>query len=264
METLSKVSADLYDKGNPQKVAAANAVGQEMENKTFGLFAQKEAFEILEGLGSSKNEDVALLQKYEDLLKLGMQLRKRLVKEMPITEKVSIWKTQLAYHLATSSFNQEQKKFIVEIMPNIQSIFEASANLLGEEKTKYLEALESNIFKVFSKAEAYAVFMTIGIQNRIRDEPESLKQFNVGYTSQITLRPQIVKFNLSNISTSIQISENKSPLFLSALSSQAAVCICRIYCDLQGFSCGDTFCRPSSSGCGLFDERSCINRCQPD
>ncbi len=199
-EAMSKVSADLYDKENPQKAALADELNQETENKAFGLFVQKDAFEILEGLGASKNEDVALLRKYEDLLKSGMQIRKKLVKEMPTAERVNIWKTQLAYHLATSSLNKEQKEFIVEIIPNVQSILEASSDLPKEEGEKYAEILELSMFKIFTKAEAYAVFMTIGIHNYVFDDSE-LKQSNIKYTDQNSLRSQISELRFSGRSS---------------------------------------------------------------
>jgi hypothetical protein len=263
-ELMSKVSADLYDRENPQKVALAEMLNQETEAKAFGLFAQKDAFEILEGLGASKDEDVALLQKYQDLLKSGTLFRKKLVNEMSITERAAIWKTQLAYHLATSSLNREQKEFIVEIMPNIQSIFESFANLSEEEKTKYTETIESSMFKVFTKAEAYAVFMTIGIQNKIVDDSEfldqfGLKRFGIGYLSQNRVQPQIVRINFSNTSSLGQVGKNKLPQFLTALSVNAPICACRWYCEYG--SCGDAYCHRTSSGCGVFDTSECTNRC---
>lgn len=183
LESVLRVSPDLYDKGNPQKVAQANQLSQEAENIAFNLFPRKDALEILEGLGASKSEDVTLLQKYEDLLKAGMLLRRRLVKETPLFERVNIWRTQLAYHLATSSLSREQKAFTTEIMSNIPSIIEASSNLMGEEKDRYLADLEANMFRVFTKPEAYSIFMTIGIQNKVPDKPEILRQFDVGYTN---------------------------------------------------------------------------------
>lgn len=231
LEAIEQVSPDLYDRENPQKVALADKLSQETENKAFGLFAQKDAFEILEGLGTSKIEDVALLQKYEDLLKLGVQQRKNIVFNLPITERVSVWKTQLAYHLATSTLTKKQKEFIVEIMPNVQSIIETSSNLSKEEKEKYADTLESNMFKAFTKAEAYAVFMTIGIQNRVRDDLESLKRFNARYKSRNFIFSQDVRPNLYAILAFSPISENKSPKSLNALN-QDNICRCRLFCDL--------------------------------
>ena len=168
-EAISKTSAELYNRESPEKARLAGEISQEFENRALGLFPQKEAFEILAALYADKDADVALLQKYEQLLQSGMQMRKRLVSEMPMTERVTIWKTQLAFHLAASSLNKEQKEFIVEIMPNIQSIFEASSNLPKDEQNKYLENLESDMFSVFTKMEAFAIFMELGIQKIVND-----------------------------------------------------------------------------------------------
>lgn len=231
-ESISKVSADLYDKENPQKGALANELSQETENKAFGLFAQKDAFEILEGLGASKDEDVVLLQKYEDLLKLGMKQRIIVVNAMPVGESVAIWKTQLAYHLATSSFNKEQKEFIVEFMPKIQSIFDALSTLPKEEKDKYVEALESSMFKIFTKAEAYAIFMTIGIQNKVRDNSTFLRQFNYEYKKV-------------------------------RLSSNQLLCECRWYCD-GDYTCGSGNACTQVNNCGPLGMSPCLHLCAPN
>lgn len=170
---ISKVFADIWDKSDSEKIRRSQQLGLEIESKAFGLFGFKDAGDFVEPLNTNKEAEVAFLQKYENLLKSGMQLRKKLVKEIPIAERVEIWKTQLAYHLATSSFNNNQKEFIVEIMPNIQAILEASSNLSKDEKTKYVEVLESSMFKVFTKAEAFAIFMEVGIQKFVKDDAET-------------------------------------------------------------------------------------------
>ncbi len=243
-ESMSKISADLYDKENPQKVALSNTLNQEAEAKVFGLFDQKDAFEILEDLGANKVEDIAFLQKYEDLLKLNTEIRRKVSREMPVNERVSIWKTQLAYHLATSSFNQEQKAFIVKIVPNIQSIFEASANLPKEERTKYFDALESSMFKVFTKAEAFAIFMEIGIHKNVRNQSQLSEQFKVEYTGQNHPLFQTIKLNFSKI----------------ALNSQAWSCDCRWYCSGDRQTCENRICREANY-CGPFDTSTCTSRC---
>jgi hypothetical protein len=107
------------------------------------------------------------------LLKSGTRSRKTIVKEMPMFERVNIWKTQLAYHLASSTLNKEQKAFIVEIMPNIQSMIEASSTLSKEEQVKYAADLKWSILRVFSKMEAFSIFMEIGIQKMVSDDGTS-------------------------------------------------------------------------------------------
>ncbi len=265
LEAISKVSVDLYDKENPEKVALADKLSQETEDKGFKIFARKDAFEILEGLGVSKAEDVALIQKYEELLKLGIQQRKNIVNEMPIAERAGIWKTQLAYHLATSTLTKEQKQFIAEIMPNIQSILETPSNLSKEEKEKYAEALESKAFKVFSKTEAYAVFMTIGIQNRVRDNLEASKQSNLGYKSQNFILAQAFRPNLYGILALSSSEDNKSSKSLNTLN-QDNYCRCRTFCDLFGYSCATygNSCIQGINNCGFFGDQPCLFACAPD
>jgi len=169
-DSMSKVSVDLYDKGNPQKAALADALNQETEAKAFGLFAQKDAFEILEGLGADKDEDVALLQKYEDLLKNRAKMRKKIAKEMPVNDRVNVWKVQLAYHLAVGKFSRIQNEFILEMLTSLSpDTFASSANLTKEESIKATEILDRKILSVFSKAEAYAIFEEFGIQKVVSD-----------------------------------------------------------------------------------------------
>lgn len=256
-DSLSKVSADSFNKDNPQKVARANEIAQEIENKALGLFAYKELGDFIEPLMTSKVEEAALVQKYENLLKTGTQLRRSLVKQMPIAEQVNVWKTQMAYHLAASSFNKEQKEFIVEFMSNVQSVFDASATLSGDERTRYVDALEASMFKVFTKAEAYAVFMTIGIQNRVADKPESTKQANAVYTSQNLIRPQIGRFDLSKIPELNKA--GKSFQFLTS-PNVAGTCDCRWYCSSENQTCGGA-CTDTTEGCGPLDRWACTYKC---
>ncbi|HEX8738470.1 MAG TPA: hypothetical protein VF721_24275, partial [Pyrinomonadaceae bacterium] len=43
LDTISKVSADIYDKSNPEKVRSSEQTGLELVNKAFGLFPRQEA-----------------------------------------------------------------------------------------------------------------------------------------------------------------------------------------------------------------------------
>jgi len=45
--------------------------------------------------------------------------------------------------------------------------------LSNEDRVAYRDNLEASIFKVFSKTEAYSIFMEIGIQKKIADIPDS-------------------------------------------------------------------------------------------
>jgi hypothetical protein len=172
LDAISKVSTEIYDKSDYEKVRRSEQSGLEMINRAFGLFARKDAGDFIEPLNTNKDEEVALLQKYEDLLRNGMIARKAIVKEMPVNARVNIWKTQLAYHLATGKFSKTQNEFILEMLTSLSpETFASRANLTKEEEAKVLENLESSIYSVFTKEEGFAIFMAVGIQKIVKDEP---------------------------------------------------------------------------------------------
>lgn len=228
-ESMSKVSVDLYDRGNPQKAALADALNQETEAKAFGLFAQKDAFQILEGVGADKDEDVALLQKYEDLVKNGTKMRKKIAKEMSVNDRVNIWKVQLAYHLTTGKFSRTQNEFILEMLTSLSpDTFASSANLTKEESIKATEILDRKILSVFSKAEAFAIFEELGIQKIVSDT------------------------NATNSLMDEEESADGYPGF--------TYCNCRWFCGLRGGSCSIN-CRIEVRECGTFGDDWCTSRC---
>lgn len=171
LDIISKVSADTFDKSNPEKVRNSEQIAQELVNKAFGLFAGKEAGDFIEPMNMEKETEVALVQKYEDLLKFGMIARKKLAREMPVNDRVNIWKVQMAYHLATGKFSKAQNEFILEWLTSLSpETFAPRTNMTKEEEAKAVEAVESRIFSVFTKPEGFAVFMTIGIQKSVADD----------------------------------------------------------------------------------------------
>jgi hypothetical protein len=172
LDTISNVSADIYDKSDPEKVRRNEQIGSEMINKTLGLFTFKDAGDFIEPLMTNKDEEVALLQKYEDLLKNGMKARRKIVKEMPVNDRVNIWKIQLAYHLATGNFSKIQNEFILEMLTALSpETFTSRLNLTKEEESKADEMLVTSILNVFTKEEGFAIFMELGIQKYVKDEP---------------------------------------------------------------------------------------------
>jgi hypothetical protein len=178
LDTISKVSADTFDKSNPEKVRNSEQNGWELVNKAFGLFPGKEAGDFIEPMNMEKETEVALVQKYEDLLKFGMIARKKLAKEMPVNDRVNIWKVQLAYHLATGKFSKAQNEFILEQLTSLSpETFASRENLTKEEEAKFAEMLLSKFFAVFTKAEGYAIFMTIGIQKYVKEPSADTNNF---------------------------------------------------------------------------------------
>jgi hypothetical protein len=134
LDILSRVSPDIFDKTDAEKIRTSNTTAQDIETRGLSLFSRKDAFDILSGLQADKQADFVLFQRYSTLLESGMVQRRKIVREMPMAERVGIWKTQLAFHLAASRLTAEQQKFIVDTIPNIQSILEASANLSKEDR----------------------------------------------------------------------------------------------------------------------------------
>lgn len=172
LDAISNVSADIYDKSDSEKVRRNQQKALEMQNKALKLFPSKEVGVFAEPLSSNADESVALVQKYEDLLTNGMKLRMKLAKEMSVSDRVDIWKVQLAYHLATGKFSKMQNDFILKMLTSLSpETFASRANLTKEEEAKILEDLESKIFNVFTKEEGFAIFMSIGIQKVVEDEP---------------------------------------------------------------------------------------------
>jgi hypothetical protein len=173
LDAVSKVSADIYDKSDSEKVKRSEQNGLEMQNKALGLFAHKDLGDFIEPLMPNKEEEVAILQNYVALLKNGMIARKRIINDMPVNDRVNIWKVQLAYHLATGKFTKKQNEFILEMLTSLSpKTFASPANLTKEEQDKANGTLESSIFDVFTKEEGFAIFMAVGIQTYAADGSE--------------------------------------------------------------------------------------------
>jgi hypothetical protein len=171
LDSILKVSAAIYDNSDFEKVRRSEQSGTEMVNKAFALFSPKELGDFIEPLNANKDEEVVLLQKYEDLLKNGMNARRKIASGMPVNERVIIWKTQLAYHLATGKFSKNQNEFILEMLSGLTpEFFTSRLNLTKEEEAKAERVLASSISNVFTKDEGFAVFVEIGVQNYVKDE----------------------------------------------------------------------------------------------
>lgn len=175
LEAISKTTVDIYDKNDPSKKGLSQKLGHELEVKAMSIFEPRVAASILAANHGNKDFDIALIQNYQALMTIGMSRRKVLVKEKPITERANLWRTQLVYHLATSYLSDDQKVFIAEMMPNIETILDTTATLSPDNRAQYGEELEQSILKYFTKTEAYALFMAIGIQKVVKDNDDSLQ-----------------------------------------------------------------------------------------
>lgn len=141
-------------------------------NRAFGLFPRREAGDFVEPGQTPKDEETALVRRYEALLKYGMTKRSEIAKEMPVGDRVNIWKTQLAYHLATGRFSKAQNEFILgEMMSLSPETFAPRAHLTKAEESEIAAKALSRIYNVFTKEEGYAIFMAVGIHKYTKDEP---------------------------------------------------------------------------------------------
>jgi hypothetical protein len=229
LDAISKVSADIYDQSDVEKARLNEQNGREIENKALGLFAYKELGDFIEPLMTSKDEEVALLQKYENLLKNGMKARRKLVREMPVNDRVNIWKTQLAYHLTTARLSKAQSELILDFLTTLSpATFVHPANETKEESAKAAEILDKKIQSVFSKAESFAIFEELGIQKIVTDTKV----------------------------TSTLLVDGEVPIDESLLK----ICDCRWYCGISK-SCS-TDCNLLVPECGLFGDLYCDGRCK--
>lgn len=231
LDAISKVSADVFDKSDAEKVRLSEQNGREIENKALGLFAYKELGDFIEPLMTGKDEEAALLQKYENLLKNGIKTRKKLVKEMPVNDRVNIWKTQLVYHLTTANLSQPQRELILEFLTTLSpATFVHPVNETKEESVKAGEILDKKILSVFSKAESFAIFEELGIQKVVSD---------------------------TNATTSLA---GEIQMDLPADGGGSTFCDCRWYCGGNG-SCGGGNCSVQPQECGPFGGSYCTSKC---
>ncbi len=183
LDAISVISADIYDKKNPSLATKAQKLVEEIEQKAVSIFPPNEAFNIFEGLNGDKAADVAFLRKYEEKLALPMDTRVQMIREASPAEKSDFWKAQLVYHLATAKLNKAQFEFILETIPlmTVKAFdFPKVSGQLENEETKVINSLEPKILELFSKEEAFAIFMGYGI-HKVVAEPKSESAIPLGY-----------------------------------------------------------------------------------
>lgn len=214
-----------------------------LRDKAIANFDPKQAAQLFADINGDTSFDVNVLSKYENLLENGMKARKRIASQLNLNDRIELWKTQLAYHLATSSLTKSQSDYILDIISKMPAIFEASKTLTGAEKEKYLESLENSMFAVFGKPGAYAIFMEIGIQKIVRDLPISAS---------------LIKRNSSAPFMKITYSSYDNVKPISELAGMQLTCDCRWYCSsgsCQGSSCFQV------ENCGPFGTWKCTSMC---
>ncbi len=161
LETISKVSADTYEKNSPEKVLIAKKYSDELQEKTLSIFPPNEAYEIFANMNGDKKSDVSLLRKYEDILDYNLSARKKTIRKASLIDKSNFWKAQLIYHLATTKLTKDQRAFITEVLSLMTPTAFDYPTLEGQvrnEETKTLDSLEPKAFQLFSREEVFAIF----------------------------------------------------------------------------------------------------------
>lgn len=181
LDTISKISADTYDRANREKVVKSDKDTQELQAKALVVFSPNEAYEIFANLNGEKIIEINLLTKYKEVLSLRtIGKRQQMFRDATTLEKSNIWKAQMIFHLATARLNKSQLEFIEGTIPLLTSnafdLPTVEGQLMNED-TKALNLLKPKAFELFSKEEVFAIFMSLGIQEPIaaRDieyEPE--------------------------------------------------------------------------------------------
>lgn len=177
LDTISAISADTYNEANPERAAKAQNEVEEIQRKAVAIFPPDEAFRIFEGISGDKAADIVFLKKYEEKLTLPMNIRRKTIREASPAEQSDFWKAQMVYHLATAKLSKAQLDVIVELIPLLTINALDLPKISGQpenEETNAIKSLEPKIIKLFSKEEAFAIFMGFGIHKEVPADPNLL------------------------------------------------------------------------------------------
>lgn len=177
LNIISAITADTYDRENPELATKAQNRVEEIQQKAISIFPPNEVFGIFEGISGDKAADLALLKNYEEKLALPMNVRRKTIREASPAEQSDFWKAQMVYHLATAKLNKVQFEFIAEMIPLLTVNAFDRPKVSGQpenEETKAIKSLEPKILELFSKEEAFAIFMSFGIHKEVPADPNLL------------------------------------------------------------------------------------------
>lgn len=224
INTISKVSADIYDRDNAEKIANAEKSEQELQDKALAIFSPNEAIEVFSGLSGEKESDIALLKKYENILSLpSLSLRKRKLKEISSQERSDFWKAQMVYYIATAYISDVQREFIAKTIPYlIPRAFEIplQKDVPLNDETKILDSLETEANNLFNKQEIFVIFMSVGLHKMVP----------------------------------VNIVDNSIPA--------PGDCECNYWCGALCWSCTRaSSCTATTSGCGWYENKPCGYSC---
>jgi hypothetical protein len=170
LDSIPMIAPETYNLENAEARAKAQQSAGVLEAKSKTLFPFQEAFEIFASL-SGNQEDVSMLQKYQNAISLPTMLeRRKLFREASPSDRSDLWKIQMAYYLATYQLNKNQQEFILEVisLSNSEAFVVPSAK--NESKTAArtaLSALEERAVKLFTKENVFTIFMSLGSEKTI-------------------------------------------------------------------------------------------------
>ncbi|HRH43580.1 MAG TPA: bacteriocin fulvocin C-related protein [Pyrinomonadaceae bacterium] len=249
LDTLSTISADTYDKTDPQKVAQTERNTKILESNALRLFPQNEAYDIFVDMNGDKTPDINFLGKYERILTLTIKERKQAIRASSPIEKSDFWKAQMIYHIAMSKLNQAQIGFIVDIIPYLTPAafnFPTESNQPKNQATNALDSFEAKAVTLFSKEEIYSIFESPGLQKPM---PYQI------FPSLVTANAEVFKGISYNL-----VKDFKPPVN----TFNKPVCDCISWCGIGDFSCFTVDCSNSDpTGCGWYGDQRCTKFCKP-
>ena len=159
-DSLSIIKIDTY--GHPEDVQPEIIT---LAPRIKAAFPGREGFEIFGNIGGTK-EDVAILQKYEDLTPLTSLQRKVVFREATAQEKLGLWRVHVAFYMANHfELTALQKGFISDFLAFMTlEVFELSPRdpQWGSKIGKPLDILTDKVLQAFSKDEAANLVTRLG------------------------------------------------------------------------------------------------------
>lgn len=163
LEGISALSADAYDKSKDKTNIQIQT--QSVEERAKILFSKNEFIEIFAKLGGDK-EDVAILQKYRDLVSISSKAkRKQSFRESSAKDMSNLWKIQMAYYLAKDTeLNKPQQEFMLRIIDFLKpSMYESSRKDNEEaEFDKILQEITNEARTLFTKEKYVEKIFNLG------------------------------------------------------------------------------------------------------
>jgi len=165
LETISRISNDTYEMQNAEKRATAEQNAAVLQSAAVRIFRPKDVSNIFAGLGGNE-ADISLLERYRNITFIeSNSARKQAFRELSAKDKSDVWRTQMAYYLATDdTLNDSQRKFILRVIKFLTPAnFETPDGPVDRKMTNgELGALELDAKAVFDDAKIRRLFASLG------------------------------------------------------------------------------------------------------